>query len=83
MGMDYIDYRNLRNGLYYIYWKSGGSSLASIGMLRDGGRWIAPTNWSSPSENQDIYKEIDFVITIAPKQNIIKRFKGWLSRKFK
>ncbi len=35
-------------GLHRVFWKSGGSSLAAIGMLSDGRRWIAPTNWLSP-----------------------------------
>ena len=34
-------------GLYEIFWKSGGSSLASVGNMHDGVRWIAPTNWTS------------------------------------
>lgn len=33
------------NGLYRIYWKSGGMSEASVGSLHDGTRWFAPTNW--------------------------------------
>lgn len=33
-------------GLYEIFWKSGGSSLASVGNLSDGVRWIAPVNWT-------------------------------------
>lgn len=38
---------NLPNGIYSIYWKSGGCSYAAIGMNRDGSRWIAPYNWTS------------------------------------
>jgi len=34
-------------GLYEIFWKSGGSSLASVGNMHDGVRWIAPSNWTS------------------------------------
>lgn len=37
-------------GLYKVWWKSGGSSLAAIGMMSDGKRWIAPTNWVSPGK---------------------------------
>lgn len=39
--------QNLKHGLYEVYWKSGGSSLAAIGSLRCGKRWIAPINWVS------------------------------------
>jgi hypothetical protein len=39
---------DLRHGLYRIHWKSGGASLASVGLLEDGRRWFAPINWSGP-----------------------------------
>lgn len=35
-------------GLFRIHWASGGSSLAAVGMMENGDRWIAPTNWISP-----------------------------------
>ncbi len=38
--------KDLRNGLYEIFWKSGGSSLCAIGTLDNGDRWLSPTNWS-------------------------------------
>ena len=37
--------RLLGHGIYRIYWKDGGSSLASVGSLSNGDRWFAPTNW--------------------------------------
>jgi hypothetical protein len=37
------------SGLYRVHWKSGGSSLAAIGVTDDGGRWLAPINWVKPS----------------------------------
>lgn len=36
----------LSNGLYKVYWKSGGSSLCAVGILHNGDRWLAPTNWT-------------------------------------
>jgi hypothetical protein len=39
---------SLGGGLYRIHWYDGGSSLAAIGVGRDGGRWVAPTNWVAP-----------------------------------
>lgn len=36
-------------GLYRMYWKSGGWSLAAIGMDEKGKRWIACTNWVNPA----------------------------------
>lgn len=34
-------------GLYQLWWKSGGMSLACVGQLHDGGRWFACSNWTS------------------------------------
>lgn len=44
-----VDLRDVDQGLYRVYWKSGGSSLAAIGITSSGGRWIAPTNWIDPA----------------------------------
>jgi hypothetical protein len=41
------DAQLLRHGVYRVFWKSGGSSLASVGSTYDGTRWMAPTNWTS------------------------------------
>tara|TARA_R110000796_G_scaffold162503_3_gene279305 strand:- start:555 stop:911 length:357 start_codon:yes stop_codon:yes gene_type:complete len=38
--------RNCKLAIYEVFWKSGGSSVASIGFTHDGTRWIAPTNWT-------------------------------------
>ena len=44
------DMKNCKLGLYEVFWKSGGSSIASIGNMHDGVRWVAPTNWTSESD---------------------------------
>lgn len=45
-------------GVYRIYWKSGGSSLAAIGNDEQGHRWLAPCNWLSPMTATDnFYKK--------------------------
>jgi hypothetical protein len=36
-------------GVYRVFWKTEGSSLAAIGMTNDGDRWLAPVNWLSPA----------------------------------
>src|SRR5262245_64380205 len=36
-------------GIYRLYWHSGGSSLAAVGMTIEGWRWMAPINWVMPS----------------------------------
>lgn len=49
--------QKLDHGLYRIYWKpehGGGNSLASVGSLHDGSRWMAPTNWTSSNESKKV-----------------------------
>ena len=57
------DYANLKHGLYRIYWKSGGSSVASVGSHADGSRWFAPANWISP--HGEDWSEVDGVKVIG------------------
>lgn len=47
LGRESMGFKHLQPGLYRIYWKSGGHSLASVGILHDGSRWYAPCNWTS------------------------------------
>lgn len=49
----------VKPGLYRVFWKSGGSSLASVGITADGGKWLAPTNWVSPTTDQSAWEDID------------------------
>lgn len=37
----------INHGLYRIFWKEGGSSLAAVGSDASGRRWYQPTNWIS------------------------------------
>lgn len=48
--MNRHEVRKLDHGLYRLYWKSGGDSIAAVGSLYDGTRWFAPTNWTSETE---------------------------------
>ena len=45
--------KGMTHGLYRIYWKSGGISLASVGFAYDGSNWFAPCNWTSSKDNID------------------------------
>ena len=36
----------LQHGVYRIYWKVGGNSVASIGSDDYGNQWFAPSNWT-------------------------------------
>jgi len=33
-------------GVYRLFWRSSGCSVAAVGMLTDGSRWYSPANWS-------------------------------------
>ena len=48
-----FEVRGLKNGLYRVWWKSGGYSLAALGVNRDGSRWLAPSNWVAPTDDPD------------------------------
>lgn len=42
-----FDPSDLSPGLYRIFWKSGGSNPASVGITPKGDRWFAAVNWTS------------------------------------
>lgn len=44
--------RKIIPGLYFIFWKSGGRSLASVGLLHNGDRWFAAHNWTGESTSK-------------------------------
>lgn len=46
--MQASDVNKLAIGLYQVFWKSGGSSTAAVGMTADGTKWLAPINWTAP-----------------------------------
>lgn len=48
--MTLIEANKLKHGLYEVFWIEGGSSLAALGSLHNGDRWLAPCNWTSPNE---------------------------------
>jgi len=59
--------KGLIPGLYQIYWKSGHSSLAAIGMTASGKQWIAATNWLAPSELTSlILSDIERAVPVGP-----------------
>lgn len=47
--MDRRRVQKLPLGVYRVFWKDGGSSVATVGMMADGARWLAPSNWVWPS----------------------------------
>lgn len=76
------DFRKLELGAYRIYWKSGGSSVATIGMTWDGGRWIAPSNWINPAtwekDVADTIRKISSVSLIEASKYEWEEGKGWI-----
>lgn len=48
------DAAGLPLGLYRMFWKDGGSSLASIGQTYNGTRWFAPSNWTTQSNKHPL-----------------------------
>lgn len=49
-------------GIFKIYWKSGGSSMAAIGQIENGDRWLAPVNWTHTTEDQHIWQRVERVV---------------------
>ena len=54
----------LRNGIYIVYWKSGGKSIAAVGQKQNGKMWLAPINWifaGSGKMTWGLVKKVQFV----------------------
>ena len=45
--MKHVKSSEVPPGLYRVYWRSGGSSLAAVGVDNAGLRWIGACNWVS------------------------------------
>jgi hypothetical protein len=50
--------QQLKLGIYRVYWKTGGCSVASVGFFANGERWIAPANWINIDFNYDNKKRL-------------------------
>lgn len=58
--------KNLKRGLYEIYWKSGGSSLAAVGYDPAGNNWIAPSNWTGGMGTVDYWDMVKAYKMLIP-----------------
>ena len=38
--------QRLGHGVFRLFWKDGGNSVAAVGSLHDGTPWFAPSNWT-------------------------------------
>lgn len=60
--MRMVDVNSIKPGLYRIVWKHGhGTSVGSIWIGSDGTRWLAPTNWVSPSNEKKAWRMVESV----------------------
>jgi hypothetical protein len=68
------DVQKLYHGCYRIFWKSGGYSIAAVGSLPDGTRWMAPTNWVGFTLDKDqmisSWEEVSHVEFIVGKEDV-------------
>lgn len=60
------DVQQLEPGIYIIIWKKKrGSSLAAVGSMADGRRWMAPINWTRKgSASRKYWRQVDTVLNI-------------------
>lgn len=70
--MDLATAERLDPGLYSIEWKSGGVSVAAIGMYADGSRsrWVAPTEWEHSAPIARVAPDIECVREIIRQGGI-------------
>ena len=66
----------LELGLYIIYWKSGGASLAAVGCLSDGTHWIAPSNWITVPMDKEV------ILSVWKKIRSVEILHSWNYIKF-
>ena len=57
--------RKLANGVYRVFWKAGGGSVAAIGQTADGSAWLAPANWISIDMHGLHWRKVERVELIA------------------
>lgn len=54
--------KNILPGLYRVFWEGEDrTSLAAIGVMQNGGRWLAPCNWSAASDTGDFWMSVERV----------------------
>lgn len=69
-------------GLYVLHWKSGGSSLASVGMDENGKRWFATINWITvPSFNWNLVQVVEPIIDPRKGESYRTAFVGHVMKR--
>ncbi len=57
-----------KNGIYRVFWREGGVTVAANGCMSDGAPWLASTNWLGPigalsTEHAGRIREMDLLLT--------------------
>lgn len=71
-------YRQL--GAYRLFWKSGGSSVASVGMAYDGTRWYAPANWTTGSADASLADVVSTDWDRVERAELIEAYRNTVGR---
>ena len=66
--MNREDVQILKSGLYKVHWKEGGLSLAAVGIMPNGVRWISPTNWVTPSHDEKTWESVESVDVLSVQE---------------
>lgn len=60
--MTKAEVNDLVPGIYRVFWKAGGESVAAVGVVDlSGPRWLAPINWTTPVTDQLHWRSVAFV----------------------
>ena len=64
--------QKLDHGIYRVYWKSGGSSVCTVGTLKDGDKWIRHTNRTNKDIlfNKKIWKSVRRMKLLIPEYRL-------------
>jgi len=79
--MEKYNAKNLDDGLYKIFWTSGGCSLAAVGRTHDGGVWYKPCNWIDLGVCIDWWQVADVELIMSTKELNSEETKSPLSEK--
>ena len=60
-----FDPMELQPGVYRVWWKSGGTSVASVYCDRVGNPWLAPANWVQPDGSVKTWMSIEKIELLA------------------
>lgn len=63
--------QQLEPGLYRLFWKQSGTSLAAVYQDREGVVWFVPTNWvSGPSRQWRLIEKVERLRSVTSEEPI-------------